>query len=131
MHLTPLWLAWHIVYMAWDVVFTDEFEGWWDGLTEDEQVSVNRKVILLQERGPALSRPHADVIHGSHYPNMKELRVQHEGRPYRLLFIFDPQRSAVLLIGGDKTGNDRWYDEYVPKADAIYTAYLAENNHSG
>jgi hypothetical protein len=61
---------------------------------------------------------------------MKELRVQHEGRPYRVLFIFDSQRNAVLLIGGDKTGNDHWYEEYVPKADAIYTKYLEEEKDS-
>jgi hypothetical protein len=83
-------------------------------------------VILLQGRGPALSRPHADAIHGSLYPNRKELRIQHEGRPYRALFIFDPQRNAVLLIGGDKTGNDRWYQQFVPKADEIYRKYLSE-----
>jgi hypothetical protein len=117
--------------MAWEVVFTDEFEAWWDGLTEDEQISVNRKVILLQQRGPALSRPHADVINGSWLANLKELRIQHEGRPYRALFIFDPQRNAVLLIGGDKTGNDRWYDEYVPKAERVYANYLEETGQSG
>ena len=112
--------------MAWEVVYTDEFEGWWNGLTEDEQISVNRKVLLLMQRGPSLPRPHADVLHSSQFPNLKELRIQHEGRPYRVLFIFDPQRNAVLLIGGDKTGNDRWYEEYVPKADAIYRRYLEE-----
>jgi hypothetical protein len=51
---------------------------------------------------------------------MKELRTQHAGRPYRTLFAFDPRRVAILLIGGDKTGNNRWYDEFVPKADKIY-----------
>jgi hypothetical protein len=61
---------------------------------------------------------------------MKELRIQHEGRPYRVLFIFDPQRNAVLLIGGDKTGSDRWYEEYVPKADAIYRRYLEETDQT-
>ena len=111
---------------GWEVEFTDEFEAWWDSLSEDEQISVRRKVLLLIARGPALARPHADVIHGSRFPNMKELRIQHEGRPYRVLFIFDPIRNAVLLIGGDKRGNNRWYEEYVPKADAIYAAYLAE-----
>lgn len=112
--------------MGWSVIYTDEFARWWDNLSEDEQVSVDRKVLLLIERGPSLTRPHADVIHGSRYPNMKELRCQHEGRPYRVLFIFDPKRNAVLLIGGDKTGDDRWYEEYVPKAERIYADYLEE-----
>jgi len=57
---------------------------------------------------------------------MKELRVQHEGRPYRILFAFDPRRTGLLLIGGDKTGNNRWYEEFVPKADAVFTEHLRE-----
>lgn len=117
--------------MAWEVIFTDEFEQWWDGLSEEEQISVDRKVRLLEERGPSLPRPHADVIKGSKYPNMKELRVQHAGRPYRILFIFDPKRNAVLLIGGDKTGNKQWYEQNVPKADEIYAAYLDETKQGG
>jgi hypothetical protein len=55
---------------------------------------------------------------------MRELRIQHEGRPYRVLYAFDPTRSAFLILGGDKTGDDRWYDKMVPKADAIYAAHL-------
>jgi len=94
------------------------------GLTEAEQVDVNAKVILLQKIGPSLPRPHADLVHSSRHPNMKELRIQHSGRPYRVLFAFDPRRCAILLIGGDKTGNDRWYDEFVPMADALYDQHL-------
>jgi hypothetical protein len=55
---------------------------------------------------------------------MKELRIQHLGRPYRVLFAFDPGRCAMLLIGGDKTGNDRWYEEFVPLADDLYDQHL-------
>jgi hypothetical protein len=62
---------------------------------------------------------------------MRELRIQHEGRPYRVLYAFDPRRAAVLLIGGDKTGNDRWYDEYVPIADGIYDEHIAELKEEG
>ncbi len=105
--------------MEWEVEYTDEFFRWWDGLTEAEQVDVNVKVILLQKMGPGLGRPHADLIHSSRHPNMKELRIQHCGRPYRVLFAFDPRRSAILLIGGDKTGNDRWYDVFVPIAPSM------------
>jgi len=110
--------------MEWEVEFTDEFSHWWDALTEAEQVDVNAKVILLQKIGPGLPRPHADLIHSSRHPNMKELRIQHSGRPYRVLFAFDPRRCAILLIGGDKTGNDRRYDEFVPVADALYDLHL-------
>jgi hypothetical protein len=102
----------HIPYVAWEVEFTDEFEAWWNALSETEQEDVRASVNLLRERGPSLGRPHADLITTSQHPNMKELRTQHRGRPYRTLFAFDPRRVAILLIGGDKTGNDRWYEEF-------------------
>jgi hypothetical protein len=57
---------------------------------------------------------------------MRELRIQHQGRPYRLLYAFDPKRAAVLLIGGDKTGADRWYEIFVPLADRLYDEHLAD-----
>ena len=112
--------------MAWPIEFTDEFGEWWDGLSIVEQESVRVSVELLAELGPALARPNADTIHGSRVQNLKELRIQHEGRPYRVLYAFDPRRTGVLLIGGDKTGNPRWYSEFVPKAEAIYTQHLHE-----
>jgi len=56
---------------------------------------------------------------------MRELRIQHQGRPYRVLYAVDPRRMAILLIGGDKTGNERWYDEFVPIADRLYDTHLA------
>jgi hypothetical protein len=114
----------YIPSMEWEVEFTDEFSNWWDGLSEAEQVDVNAKVILLQKIDPSLPRPRADLIHSSRHPNMKELRIQHSGRPYRVLFAFDPRRCAILLIGGDKTGNDRWYDVFVPMADALYDKHI-------
>jgi hypothetical protein len=114
----------YIPLMEWKVEFTEEFETRWNGLTLSEQEAVNAKVMLLQKIGPLLSRPHADVIHASRHPNMKELRIQHSGRPYRVLFVFDPRRCAMLLIGGDKTGNDPWYEEFVPLADDLYDAHL-------
>ena len=112
--------------MDWEIEFSDEFEEWWNSLTADEQESVNSKVILLQRRGPALGRPHADVIRISRHSNMKELVIQHHGRPLRVLFAFDSNRTGQLLIGGDKTGNDRWYDENVPIADNIFDGHIAE-----
>ena len=57
---------------------------------------------------------------------MRELRVQHQGRPYRVLYVFDPRRVAILLLGGDKAGDDRWYERNVPLADRLYDNYLAE-----
>jgi hypothetical protein len=108
------------------VEFTDEFGVWWESLSSEEQDAIDRGVYLLTEKGPNLSRPHADTVEGSLYLNMKELRCQHEGRPYRVLFAFDPRRVGILLIGGDKTGNPRWYEEYIPRADAIYGQHLKE-----
>lgn len=55
---------------------------------------------------------------------MRELRVQHKGRPFRILYAFDPRRMAILLIGGDKTGNNRWYEQFVPIADNLYDKHL-------
>ena len=110
--------------MEWGVEYTDHFEEWWNGLDSAEQEEVAAKVGLLEECGPALGRPHVDTIRSSRHPNMKELIVQHAGRPYRILFAFDPRRSAILLIGGDKTGRDRWYEEYVPRADRLYDQHL-------
>lgn len=116
----------YIPYMEWEVEYADEFGEWWERLDEDEQDSVRAYVAVLRAKGPALGRPHVDSIQGSKHSNMKELRVQHQGRPYRILFAFDPRRVAMLLIGGDKTGNDHWYEQSIPRADAIYEQHLRE-----
>ena len=110
--------------MEWEVEVTDQFEAWWDGLTEAEQEDIDAKVRLLEQHGPALRRPHVGTVDNSRHRNMKELVVQHSGRPYRILFAFDPRRCAILLIGGDKTGNSRWYEEYVPVADDLYDEHI-------
>ena len=110
--------------MAWDVEYTDEFEGWWDILDGNEQESVASYVRLLEERGTQLPFPYSSGIETSRHTHMRELRVQHKGSPYRILYAFDPRRTAILLIGGDKTGNDRWYEEFVPLADRLYDEHL-------
>jgi hypothetical protein len=110
--------------MKWEIEYTDEFGCWWDGLTGEEQESVCVIVNLLEEFGPGLHRPHADGIAESKHSNMRELRIQHAGNPYRVLYAFDPRRTAILLLGGDKTGDDHWYDKYVPIADRLYDEHL-------
>src|ERR1039458_8714033 len=112
--------------MQWDVEVSDEFKAWYDSLNEDEWESVNTGVDMLTVYGPSLSRPYADTITGSRYPNMKELRVQHQGRPYRILFAFDPKRNAYLILCGDKTGDEDWYVDAIRRADAIYAQHLEE-----
>lgn len=112
--------------MEWDVEYTNEFGAWWERLSEDEQASVAASVQLLEIKGPSLPFPHSSGINGSRHGHMRELRIQHQGRPYRVLYAFDPRRSAILLIGGDKTGDDRWYDTHVPMADRLYDEHLIE-----
>jgi len=111
--------------VAWDIEVTDEFKAWWNGLTEPERISVERAVLLLEDRGPHLPFPYSSRANGSRHSAMRELRVQHRGQPYRVLYIFDPRRVALLLLGGDNTG-DRWYEKNVPLADQIYDNHLAE-----
>ena len=115
----------------WEIEFTDEFGAWWNSLSEDEQESVAASVELLRRLGPNLPRPQADVLKGSKHSNMKELRTQHQGRPIRTLFAFDPRRSAILLIGGDKTGDDRFYERMIPLADRLYDEHLATLRREG
>ena len=117
--------------MELEVEYTDEFENWWNGLTEAEQEDVNAKVLLLQRFGPSLRRPHSDVVASSKHSNMKELIIQHAGDPYRVLYAFDPRRCAILLIGGDKTGDDRWYERFVPLADRLYDEHIATLKKEG
>jgi len=112
--------------MDWEVEFTDEFEGWWNSLSEDEQVEIGAKVELLEEHGPTLPRPHSDVIVSSRHHNMKELRGKVNERHLRVLYAFDPQRTAILLLGGDKTGDPRWYEKFVPIADELFDRHLKE-----
>jgi len=109
---------------AWEVEYTDELGAWWADLTEAEQESIDASVRLLEEKGPHLGFPHTSRIEGSKHARMRELRVQHEGRPYRILYAFDPRRCAILLLGGDKTGHDRWYEVQVPIADRLYDAHI-------
>lgn len=117
--------------MEWNVEYTDEFGAWWEGLTVEEQEDINASVILLQRFGPMLRYPHSSSIGSSRHSHMRELRVQHAGRPYRVLYAFDPLRTAILLIGGDKTGDDRWYDTHVPIADRLYDAHVQQLINEG
>ena len=117
--------------MTWEVEYTDEFDQWWSGLTEEEQVSLAASVKLLEERGPHLGFPHSSGINGSKHSHMRELRTQHLGKPYRTLYAFDPLRNAILLKGGDKTGDDRLYDVNVLIGDRLYDEHLEELRKEG
>ncbi len=93
-------------------------------LDEGIQDRIWAHIELLRRLGPNLGRPRVDTVKGSDFSNMKELRVQYQGDPWRILFAFDPQRNAVLLIGGNKRGHKRWYDENVPIAEQRFRRHL-------
>ncbi len=112
--------------MGWEVEFTDEFELWWDNLNQSEQVDIDASVQLLESKGPQLPFPYSSGINGSKHNHMRELRIQHKGRPYRILYAFDPCRIAILLLGGDKTGNNNWYEVNLPIADSLYDTHIKE-----
>lgn len=117
--------------MVWNVEFTDEFGDWFAVLAEAVQDDVDRSVGLLEAKGPQLPFPHSSGIVGSRHDHMRELRVQSGGEPYRIFYAFDPRRTAILLIGGNKIGDDRFYERMTPIADALYDAYLVEIRKEG
>lgn len=110
--------------MAWEIEGTDTFVGWFGGLTGDEKESVIASVDLLEARGTTLGFPHTSAIATSRFGHLRELRIQHKGRPIRVLYAFDPRRVGLLLLGGDKTGDDQWYERFVPVADRLYEEHL-------
>lgn len=117
--------------MNWDVEYTDEFGVWWADRSESEQESLAASVCLLEAYGPALGFPHSSGISGSRHGRMRELRTQHDGRPFRTFYAFDPRRSAILLIGGCKTDDKRWYEVHIPIADQLYDKHLEELQREG
>ena len=112
--------------MSWEIEITDQFESWWETLTIEEQLKITAIVEILEERGTNLGHPYSSEIKGSRHTHMRELRIQHKGEPYRVLYAFDPRRIAILLIGGNKGGDKRWYKTFVPIADNLYDEHLEE-----
>ncbi|HGM6755365.1 type II toxin-antitoxin system RelE/ParE family toxin [Serratia nevei] len=109
----------------WTVMITEEFDRWLCEQDESTQEKVLAALVMLERAGPSLQRPFVDMLRGSLHPNMKELRIQHKGRPICAFFAFDPARQAIVLCAGDKTGNEkRFYKVMLPIADAQFTQYL-------
>ena len=100
-------------------------------LSARQQDAVATRIEILMEHGPKLPHPYSSDIRGSRHGVMRELRVQSGGRPLRVFYAFDPRRTSILLIGGDKTGNNRFYEEYVPVADNLYDEHLEELRKEG
>ena len=117
--------------MRWNVEYTNEFGDWWEALSEAQQEDISAVAQLLVEKGPQLPFPYSSGIEGSKHNHMRELRVQSGGNPIRIFYAFDPRRTAILLIGGDKTGNDRFYSEMIPVADRLYDEHLNELRKEG
>ena len=105
-----------------------ECQAWLDRLPAADRVGILQDAKLLQEFGPQLGRPHVDTMKGSRHANLKELRSRHAGHQYRTLFAFDPKQRAILLLGGDKVGQDekRFYGALIKQADALYDRHLLQ-----
>jgi hypothetical protein len=117
----------------WEVSGTNEFADWYDSLNAKDQSKIDERVELLAQSGPTLRRPVVGEITRSTFKNMKELRAKSGPAQLRVLFIFDPHREAVLLLGGDKAEDSQWNDWYiaaVPAADALYENYLDETGQT-
>ena len=108
----------------WNIDRTDEIAGWIKGLDDDAKEMILKALFVLKEIGPSLGRPHVDSVKESRHQNMKELRVQSKKKLFRIFFAFDPNRNAILLIGGDKRGDKRFYQKMIPIADDLYDSYL-------
>ncbi len=116
--------------MVWSIIVVEPASSWLHRLRSTDRktlILISQAIEALSIEGPALGRPLVDTVKGSNLPNLKELRPGSAGASeVRLLFVFDPQRQAVILVGGDKAGNwQRWYRTAVPLAEAAYADHLA------
>lgn len=114
----------------WEILVTDTYETWFFALTEAEQIDVLAMVQVLEIKGPLLGRPYVDSLKGTRkVANLKELRIQHAGKPYRVFFAFDPIRRAVLLCGGRKDGkkDKTFYDRMIPLAEREFLDHLRDD----
>jgi hypothetical protein len=111
---------------SWKIETSDEYDEWFEDLDNKETEDVLAVLLVLKTKGPSLGRPQVDTVDESKYPNMKELRIQHQGKPYRIFFAFDPNRNGILLCGGrkDGAGDKKFYEKEIKKADAIYSKHL-------
>ena len=114
--------------MAWVVAFFDAFEAEFDALPEEVQDAILARVILLEREGPQLGRAYADTLKGSRHTNMKELRFDADDGVWRVAYAFDPDRRAILLAAGHKSGGSdkRFYRRLIAKADERFDRHLAQ-----
>jgi hypothetical protein len=119
--------------VKWSVTLAEEFNPEYESLQEEVQDEIVALSLLLEISGPLLGRPYADTLHGSRHANMKELRFRAADGEWRVAFAFDPNRRAILLIAGDKSGGSqrRFYRELIRKADVRFDAHLRRLNRKG
>lgn len=114
--------------MSWKVIVREEVANFLEELSNDESSEVYACIKLLQEFGPHLRRPYADTLRGSVHSNMKELRIPYKRKQFRILYAFDTEQNAILLVGGDKVpmGEARWYPKFISLAENRFSAHLRE-----
>jgi len=108
----------------WEIERTDELAHWVKNLDANAREAILKNIVILKEFGPNLGRPYVDTLKKSRHRNMKELRIKNKKRIFRILFIFTSERKALLLIGGDKCGNKKFYEKMIPIADDLFDEYL-------
>ena len=113
-----------------EVIVLEAFEAWYQELEAPDAEQVAIVVDLLEAKGLSLGFPYSSDVKGTKV-GLRELRIQSRGRPLRVFYKFDPKRQAVLILGGDKTGNDRFYIEYIQRAERLWFEYLAETEREG
>ena len=113
--------------MSWTVLFDDDFAEEISRLSDEVRMELRARIVLLRKLGPQLGRPHADTLTGSKHANMKELRFKAGNGVWRIAFAFDPKRSAILLVAGDKSGvsERRFYKNLIEVADRRFDAHLS------
>ncbi len=118
--------------MVWNIAFHPDFYSEFIELATDVRLELLAKLLLLEEFGPSLKRPHVDTLKGSSHSNMKEIRFQANDGVWRVAFAFDPERSAILLVAGDKSGGSekRFYRQLIEMADSRFKDHLTNLTES-
>jgi hypothetical protein len=115
--------------MPWEVILHPEFDDWFQRLDSDEQDAILEDAKVLEAFGPMLGRPRVDHVKGARLKNLKELRVRQTGQPIRVLFAFDPDKKAILLVGGNKAGDKGWYKKNIPIAEKQFSQHVKEQEN--
>lgn len=110
--------------MPYVLIYMTEFKDWLESEEEGLQDEALARLELLKERGPLLARPYVDTLKGSKLSNLKELRFDYDKAPIRILFAFDPKQQGIILLGGNKQGDKRWYDINIPIAEKRFSEHL-------